>query len=82
MVIARLDRYLPVNGHVAIDWGLLTAIDLVVLALARCRGVTGCGLLTAAGLAGTVLSVTGCSFCPLSVSVGAFAFTCSSGRSP
>ena len=51
MVSARLDRYFPVNGHVVIECGLLTAVDLVVLALARCPGVTGCGILTAAGLA-------------------------------
>ena len=59
VVVARLDRYLPVNGHVVIDCGLLTAVDLCVLALARCPGVTICGVLTAAGLAGTALSVTG-----------------------
>ena len=53
MVVARLGRYLPVNGHVVIDCGLLTGVDLIMLALARCPGVTGCGLLTAAGLAGT-----------------------------
>ena len=82
MVVARLDRNLPVNGHVMIDCGLLTAVYLVVLALARCPGVTGCGILTAAGLAWTALGVSGCGFCPLSVSVGAFASICSSGRSP
>ena len=82
MVVARLNRYLPVNGHVVIDCGLLTAVDLVVLALARCLDVTGCGILTAAGLAWTALGVTGCGFCPLSVSVRAFASICLSGRSP
>ena len=50
MVVARLDRYLPVNGHVVIVCGLLTAVDLVVLALARRPGVTGCGILTTIGL--------------------------------
>ena len=55
VVIARLDRYLPLNGHAVIDCGLLTAVDLVVIALARCPGVSGCGLMTAAG---TALSVT------------------------
>ena len=59
MVVARLNHYLPVNDHVVIDCGLLTAVDLVVLALARCPGVSSCGLMTAAGLAGTALSVTG-----------------------
>ena len=48
VVVARLDRYLPMNGHVVIDCGLLTAVDLVVLALARCPGVSGCCLTTAA----------------------------------
>ena len=76
MVVARLDRYLPVNGHIVIDCGLLTAVDLVVLALARCPGVT------AAGLAWTALGVTGCGFCPLSVSVRVFASICLPGRSP
>ena len=55
VVVARLDCYLPMNGHVVIDCGLLTAVDLVVLALARCPGVSGCGLMTAAGLAVTGL---------------------------
>ena len=82
VVVPRLDRYLPMNGHVVIACGLLTAVDFFVLALARCPGVIGCGLLTTAGLAGSTLSVTGRVFCPLLVSVGAFAFTCSSGRSP
>ena len=41
VVVVSLDRYLPVNGHVVIDCGLLTAVDLVVLALARCPGVSG-----------------------------------------
>ena len=59
VVVARLDCYLPMNGHVVIDCGLLTAVDLVVLALARCPGVSGCCLTTAAGFAGTALSVTG-----------------------
>ena len=72
MVVARLDRYPPVNGRVVIDCGLRTAVDLVVLTLARCPGVTSCGILTAAGLTWTALGVTGCGFCPLSVSVGAF----------
>ena len=81
VVIARLDRYLPVNGHVVIDCGLLTAVDLVVLALARCLGVAGCGILTAAGLAWTSLGVTSCGFCPLSVSVRAFTSICSPGSS-
>ena len=62
MVVACLGRYLPVNGNVVIDCGLLTAVDLVVLALARCPGVTGCGILTAAGLAWTALGVTSCGF--------------------
>ena len=44
VVVARLNRYLPVNGHVVIDCGLLTAVDLVVLALARSPGVTGSGV--------------------------------------
>ena len=82
MVVAHLDHYLPVNGHVVIVCGLLTTVDLVVLALARCPGVTGWGILTAAGLAWTTLGMTGCGFCPLSVSVGAFASICSLGRSP
>ena len=50
VVVARLDRYLPV-----IDGGLLTVVDLVVLALARCPGVSGCSLFDA----GTALRVTG-----------------------
>ena len=29
VVVARLDRYLPVNGHVVIDCVLLTAVDLL-----------------------------------------------------
>ena len=82
VVIAHLNHYLPVNSHVVIDCGLLTAVDLVVLALARCPGVSGCGILTAAGLAWTALGVTGCGFCLLSVSVRAFASICSSGSSP
>ena len=36
VVVARLNRYLPMNGHVVIDCGLLTTVDLVMLALARC----------------------------------------------
>ena len=59
VVVARLDRYLPVNGHVVIDCGLLTAVDLVVLTLARYPDVTGSGFLTAAGLVWTALGVTG-----------------------
>ena len=30
VVVAHLDRYLPMNSHVVIDCGLLTAVDLVV----------------------------------------------------
>ena len=59
VVVAHLNRYLPMTGHVVIDCGLLTAVDLVVLGLAECPGMFGCGLMTAAGLAGTALSVTG-----------------------
>ena len=58
VVVARLDRYLPMSGHV------VTAVDLVVLALARCLGVSGCGLMTAAVLAGTALNVTGLGLLP------------------
>ena len=81
MVVARFDHYLPMSCHVVIACGLLTAVDLV-FALARCPGVSDCCLVAVAVLAGTALSVTGQGFCPLSVSVGAFAFPCSSGRSP
>ena len=82
MVVARLDFYLPLNGHVVIDCGLLSAVDLVVLALARCPGVTGCGILATASLTWPALGMTGCGFCLLSISVRAFASICSSGSSP
>ena len=82
VAIARLDRYLPMNGHVVIDCGLLTAVDLAVLALARCLGVSGCGLMTAACLAGTALSVTGCGLLPAVGLGGSVRVPMFVGRSP
>ena len=74
VVVARLNRYLPVNGHVVIDCGLLTTVNLAVLALARCPVAVLWPLPSSPGPVAV--------FCPLSVSVGAFAFPCSLGRLP
>ena len=82
MVVARLNRYLPVNGHVVIDCSLLTVVDLVVLALARSSGRDRLQYSDRCWPRLDCSRHDRLRLRPLSVSVRAFASISSSGGSP